>query len=311
MATNYIWNSVTDNVLVEVDDAGGVQATYTQEPSLYGSVVSQKRNGVTSYYHFDGQGSTRQLTDSDQDVTDTATYSAFGEVVEKTGATVNPWGYKGDLGYHADESTPNVLYVRTRHLAVNLARWLSVDVLGFEDGNNRFAYVHNDPVNGRDPSGQLTCRLWYPHDDLKSCLNACDTRYRCCLRRSHIICVIAFWDPIEARPRKGQLRCLLVYKAACLEDYRRCKDTYCPEKYLPEAPTTTPCKPPEPYIPAPVRESATEYLIEECRKYCYDLIAVVDGVSPSDQPRFDQLMKKCMKECEANPSHFFPVRRAR
>ena len=31
MATNYIWNSVTDNVLLEVDDAG-VQATYTQEP---------------------------------------------------------------------------------------------------------------------------------------------------------------------------------------------------------------------------------------------------------------------------------------
>ena len=125
MATNYIWNSVTDNVLAEVDDTGAVQATYTQEPSLYGSVLSQKRNGVTSYYQFDGQGSTRQLTDSDQNVTNTATYTAFGEEVEKTGATVNPWGYKGALGYYANLEG-NDLDVRERRMSPALGRWLSL-----------------------------------------------------------------------------------------------------------------------------------------------------------------------------------------
>ena len=153
--THFIWNSVTDNVLAEVDDTGAVQATYTQVPELHGSIVSQKRDGVNSYYHFDGQGSTRQLTDSDQNVTDTATYTAFGEEVENTGATENPWGYKGSSGYHCGASDGSS-YVRNRILNQSVGRWLSQDPAKYVDGTNLFRYVRNNPIRYNDPLGLKT-----------------------------------------------------------------------------------------------------------------------------------------------------------
>ncbi|MCA9177977.1 MAG: RHS repeat-associated core domain-containing protein [Planctomycetales bacterium] len=155
VATRYIWNELTDNVVVEKDDQGNV-TQYTQKPELYGKVLSQNRNGTRSYYHYDGQGSVRQLTDSSGTVTDTATYAAFGDVVAKTGTTVNPWGYKGALGYYAGESPADDLYVRARHLSPALGRWLAMDPIGYWDGLNRLIYVGNSPIKNVDPSG-LVC----------------------------------------------------------------------------------------------------------------------------------------------------------
>ena len=48
-ATNYIWDPLSDNVVMEVDDGGDVLAEYTQEPTLYGEVVSQHRSGAESH----------------------------------------------------------------------------------------------------------------------------------------------------------------------------------------------------------------------------------------------------------------------
>ena len=81
--THYVWDELSDNVLMETDENGEVTAEYTQEPELYGSVVSQNRGGTESFHHFDGQGSTRQLTDASETVTDEVTYSA-GTVIDRT-----------------------------------------------------------------------------------------------------------------------------------------------------------------------------------------------------------------------------------
>lgn len=76
--TRYIWDVRHDSYLMEKDGAGTTTAVYTNEPTPYGRLLSQHRSGVSSYYHFDGHGSTRALTNEDQDVTDTAAYTAFG-----------------------------------------------------------------------------------------------------------------------------------------------------------------------------------------------------------------------------------------
>jgi len=91
---------------------------YTNEPGPYGPLMSQRRGGQTNYYHFDGQGSTRQMTDASQNVTDSARYSAFGEVLGISGSTTNPFGYKGAIGYYVNAQSPE-LYVRARELATN------------------------------------------------------------------------------------------------------------------------------------------------------------------------------------------------
>lgn len=152
--TNYMWDAVSDNVLMESDENGATVAEYTNEPDEFGQLISQRRDS-TSTYHFDGQGSTRQLTDADGAVTDTATYSAFGETVASSGTTENPFGYNGNVGYYASP-TADDHYVRERVYVNQLGRWLSTDPMDFTDGINWYSYVANNPVDHVDPSGLLT-----------------------------------------------------------------------------------------------------------------------------------------------------------
>jgi RHS repeat-associated protein len=152
MATNYIWDFATDSYLMEKDDGGNTTAVYTTEPAQYGKLVSQRRGNTTSYYHFDAQSSTRQLTDGSGDVTDSYTYSAFGEIVATSGATVNAFLYGGSVGYSL-VSQLSASYVRRRVLLSAVGRWMSLDGAGFVDGMNRYGYAMMNPVSRLDPSG--------------------------------------------------------------------------------------------------------------------------------------------------------------
>lgn len=153
---NYIWDVVTDNVIMEVDDEGNTLARYVQQPSLYGEVTSQDRDGQTRYFNFDGLGNTAELTDENENITDTYEYSAFGEEIAHTGSTVNPFRYKGALGYYTNSET-NDIYVRERIYESSIGRWLSVDPLGVGDSINQYIYVLNGPVLLIDPSGLFGC----------------------------------------------------------------------------------------------------------------------------------------------------------
>jgi len=153
--TRYIWDPVNDTYLMEKDAAGSTTAVYTNEPGPYGPLMSQRRGGQTNYYHFDGQGSTRQMTDASQNVTDSARYSAFGEVLGISGSTTNPFGYKGAIGYYVNAQSPE-LYVRARELATNLGRWTSLDPVGFSYDTNLYRYVASRPLDMFDPTGLST-----------------------------------------------------------------------------------------------------------------------------------------------------------
>jgi uncharacterized protein RhaS with RHS repeats len=71
--------------------------------------------GQTSYYHYDGLGSTQCLTDKNGNVTDSYAYTAFGEAVPTgaANATPNPFRYVGREGYYLDADTGDY-YVRAR-----------------------------------------------------------------------------------------------------------------------------------------------------------------------------------------------------
>ena len=148
--TNFIWDEVSDNVLFETDENNVVTTSYTHLPGKFGELISQERNGVTSYYHYDGAHSTRQLTDENRNVTDTFIYSADGEEIARTGVTTNPFGYKGAVGYYTNSATDDI-YVRARTYQPVTGRWLSLEPLGFVDGPNLYrAYFL--PA-GADPDG--------------------------------------------------------------------------------------------------------------------------------------------------------------
>ena len=69
VVTDYVVdkNRAYAQVLAEKDVDGNLLAGY-----VYGDdLISQKRGGSVSYYHYDGLGSTRSLTDTSANVTDT------------------------------------------------------------------------------------------------------------------------------------------------------------------------------------------------------------------------------------------------
>jgi RHS repeat-associated protein len=139
--TNFIWDELSDNVLLETDGNGTLTARYTNRPEQFGNLISQYRiedeTIVKSFYHYDGEYSTSALTDENEDITDTFTYTAYGEEVARTGTTTNPFGYKGAVGYYTNASTGDI-YVRNRSYGPAIGRWLSTDPLGFIDGTSLY-----------------------------------------------------------------------------------------------------------------------------------------------------------------------------
>ena len=150
--TNYVWDEVNDSLLMETDENGDTTAEYTQEPGQFGGLVSERRGDQTHFYHYDGLGSTRQLTDAAGQTTDTYVYDAYGSPVQSTGTTVNPFRYVGRVGYFSDAELLQY-YIRARHYSPDLARWLSVDPIGYRGGINLYGYVGSSPVSRNDWSG--------------------------------------------------------------------------------------------------------------------------------------------------------------
>jgi RHS repeat-associated protein len=148
--TTYLWdeNSLYGDVVLET--TGGVSTSYT----LAGTqLISQTRNGSTSYYLQDGQGSTRALTNSAGAVTDTYSYTAYGEIYNQTGTTANNYLYTGQ---QFDQST-GLYSLRARFYNPAVGRFLSQDTWAVNYSNpielNRYGYAAGNPVNASDPSG--------------------------------------------------------------------------------------------------------------------------------------------------------------
>jgi RHS repeat-associated protein len=136
-------------------------AEYTTEPGLYGNLISQNRSGVESQYHFDALGSTLALTDDNQQVTDVYAYTAFGEVTEHTGSTVDPFQYIGQKGYYRDDEAGEC-WRRPRVLSPKVERWLTSDTTAYTEGSNGYSYASNNPTSLVDPSGNMARRLSRP-----------------------------------------------------------------------------------------------------------------------------------------------------
>jgi len=154
-STTFVWDPVFDCVTHELDENNAVKAVYHNEPQQYGGVLSQRRGNTSHYHHHDALGSTRFLTDSSGNVTDTYLNDAWGNSVASTGTTVNPFKWVGKYGYYTDNSTGQV-YVRARMYLPTVARWTSVDPI-FIFTRSPFIYCRNAISIRIDPSGLLDC----------------------------------------------------------------------------------------------------------------------------------------------------------
>lgn len=151
-ATNFLWDeaSIYGDVVRETNASGTVLASYVLSDT---ERLSQTRNGSTSYYLQDGQKSTRALTNAAGTITDTYNYTAFGELQNHTGTTVNPYQYTGQ---QFDQST-GLYSLRARYYAPSIGRFVSQDTFAVDFNDpielNRYVYTADNPVNLSDPSG--------------------------------------------------------------------------------------------------------------------------------------------------------------
>lgn len=150
--TTYVWDELSDNVIDEYED-GALSVSYNHEPGLFGNLLSQHRNGVTSYYHYDGRGDTVALTDDSGDVTDTKEYDAWGNVVASTGSTVTPYQMGGMRGIQRMNANL-YYYTRSVYQSSSTGRRLSSQLLQFNGSTRVHSYASTFVNDSREKDEQ-------------------------------------------------------------------------------------------------------------------------------------------------------------
>ncbi len=148
--TNHIWDG--QNILLETNGGDLTQAVYTLEPARHGNLISQVRSGVTSFYLFDALGSARQLASGGGSTTDSYACDSYGNSVQLSGSTPNPFRYLGRLGYYFDIDTA-LFDIRTMAYDSQLGRFVLRD-LSPTIHSNAYLYSGNNPVNRASASGR-------------------------------------------------------------------------------------------------------------------------------------------------------------
>lgn len=218
--TKYIWDPVNDSYLMETDDAGNATAVYTNEPVLYGNLISQRRDGLTNWYHFDALGSTRELTNAVEMVTDTNLYDAWGVNLAQAGSTDHSFGFVGSVGYY-DDIVRRMTYIRRRQLDSSAGRWTAHDPLRLVNISNRYVYVRNNAINRYDPSGLVSFwkQAWCiaKATAFSVSATACNLGQlpQCCVAVAALYQYLSDTD-CDKHPDKDLLKCLAVARNACL-----------------------------------------------------------------------------------------------
>ena len=154
-------DKVTDYL---VDDTFAYAQVVEEKTSLAGhtdtaryvwgdGLIAQVQGGQTRYVHADGLGSVKALTDAAGALTDSYGYDAFGNGLERTGGSAQPYRFAGE--YFDPEA--GMQYHRARWYAPEVGRFVAMDPLSGIPARpatlHKYAYANNDPVIYTDPNG--------------------------------------------------------------------------------------------------------------------------------------------------------------
>ena len=155
--------------LVAADKADKADLTSVSDP-----VLNPRAEYRRHYYHYDGLGSVRAISEENGDTTEEYHYDAYGILIDfrKRDST------SGQLTSHpienfAQESTNRYLftgeqfdtdlgmyYLRARYLNTQTGRFHNMDTYEGRTGEpqtlHKYLYAHSNPVSNIDPSGNLS-----------------------------------------------------------------------------------------------------------------------------------------------------------
>jgi RHS repeat-associated protein len=166
------------HVVAETDGGGNLNAYYVRGDDLLGVI----RGSQTRFYHADGLGSIRKLTDESGNVTDSYTFSAFGELLDHTGSDPNAYLFAGE----PLDPNSGFYYNRARWMDPQVGRFVGIDrhpgVASDPPTLHKYLYTVQDPVNKIDPSG-----LFLTMPEMSNILTSLTTLAAVALPRFHAI----------------------------------------------------------------------------------------------------------------------------
>jgi RHS repeat-associated protein len=145
----FIW--CNGRISEERDMSGG---SITKRYYPQGVVLETGTNAGAYFYARDHLGSVRELTDTSGTVRADYAYDPFGRRSKVSGDLDADFGFAGM--FWSPEA--NLALTHFRAYDPNLGRWLSRDPLRHaevKEGPNMYAYVRNEPIGRRDPSGLI------------------------------------------------------------------------------------------------------------------------------------------------------------
>ncbi len=153
-STNFIvdHNQAYAQVVAEITD-GAFARGYSFGDDLISQVFP---GGSVFFYHYDGLGSTRSLSDATGLFTDEYDYEAFGELTGSAGSTENSYLFAGEQF----DSGLGDYYLRARYYDQGVGRFTQMDSFqGFQNDPqslHKYNYANLDPVSYVDPTGYFS-----------------------------------------------------------------------------------------------------------------------------------------------------------
>lgn len=165
--TEYLYDGLLP--VIERNSNGETTASYVRNPNAVGGIgslvsmrVPKNKKGLkTLYYHYDGSGNVVGLTGKRGFQNARYSYDAFGNTLRVRGkwAALNKHRFstKETSFVGAEDLQPiSLVYYGARYYNPEWGRWLTQDPAGMIDGPNRYAFVHNNPVDHVDLWGYKT-----------------------------------------------------------------------------------------------------------------------------------------------------------